>query len=238
MGKQKKNCWKCGGQHIPPTRNKCEKTELLNITNSSSIAADINVDRSVTEKDSGTIPGTSKSGTASSTQGVHDYLKLQILEQLQTVSHRLDKVEDRMAEDHHGVKRQDNMRRKLSSFSKRHLTVVSDNSQSDSDSSDSEQYIPSLNSIRKSTKIQQQVDKRIRELEKLSESTGCVGKSKSKRGGGVEVVVKHRVAWPHEAILGGVTRSRLSYDQLTMSQWVQGFCKNVLDESDHNVREK
>ena len=37
---------------------------------------------------------------------------------------------------------------------------------------------------------------------------------------------------------GGVTRSRVSYDQLTMSQWVQGFCKNVLEESDHKVRER
>ena len=153
----------------------------------------------------------------------------------QKVNQRLDKVEVRMAEEQHGVKGQDSKRKKLSSFSKRHLMVVSDNPQSDSDSSDQEQYMPCLNTIRKSAKIQQQVDKRIRELEKQSESADSVGKIKSKRGGNVEVVVKHRVAWPHEVILGGVTRSRVSYDQLTMSQWVQGFCKNVLDESDHSV---
>ena len=46
------------------------------------------------------------------------------------------------------------------------------------------------------------------------------------------------MAWPHEAILGGTTRSRVSYDQLTMSQWVQGFCKNMLEEPDHNIRER
>ena len=59
-----------------------------------------------------------------------------------------------------------------------------------------------LQEIRKSAKIQEQVDKIIRDLEKQSESAGSVGKIKSKRGGNVEVIVKHRVAWPHEAILG------------------------------------
>ena len=51
-----------------------------------------------------------------------------------------------MAEDRHEVKQQDTTRKKLSSLSKRQLMVVSDTSQSDSDSSDPEQYIPSLNS--------------------------------------------------------------------------------------------
>ena len=38
--------------------------------------------------------------------------------------------------------------------------------------------------------------------------------------------------------MGGVTRSRVTYDQLSMSQWVQGFCKNMLEEQDHKIREK
>ena len=46
------------------------------------------------------------------------------------------------------------------------------------------------------------------------------------------------MALPHEAILGGVTSSRVSYDLLTMFQWVQGFYKNVLEDTDHNIREK
>ena len=51
------------------------------------------------------------------------------------------------------------------------------------------------------------------------------------------MLVKKKVAWPHEAILGGATRDRLSYDQLSMSQWVQGFCKIILDEPDQKIRE-
>ena len=54
----------------------------------------------------------------------------------------------------------------------------------------------------------------------------------------MDVLVKKKVAWPHEVILGGTNRSRLTYDQLSMSQWVQEFCKNVLDEPDQGIREK
>ena len=54
----------------------------------------------------------------------------------------------------------------------------------------------------------------------------------------MDVTVKHKVAWPYEHILSGANRSRITYDQLSLCQWVQGFCKNVLDESCHSKREK
>ena len=61
----------------------------------------------------------------------------------------------------------------------------------------------------------------------------------SGRGGGgpVDVLVKNKIAWPHEAIVGGVNLSRVTYDQLTMSQWVQGFCRNILDKKDQGKHE-
>ena len=43
--------------------------------------------------------------------------------------------------------------------------------------------------------------------------------------------VKHKVHWPHEAILGGTARQRVTYDQLTLTQWLQGFCRNILEEN-------
>ena len=45
-------------------------------------------------------------------------------------------------------------------------------------------------------------------------------KNKSKRGGNVEVLVKRRVAWPQDAILGGLTKQRISYDQLSLTQFI------------------
>ena len=96
--------------------------------------------------------------------------------------------------------------------------------QSDSDS-DSDNSIPDLHVLRSSQIIQKKVDARLRELEVLNESSGTSlgSKLKSKRGGPIDVYVKHKVAWPHEAILGGATRARLTYNQLTLSQWVQGY---------------
>ena len=38
--------------------------------------------------------------------------------------------------------------------------------------------------------------------------------------------------------MGGVNRSTLNYDQLTLSQWVLAFCQNILDEKDEGKREK
>ena len=111
---------------------------------------------------------------------------------------------------------------------------------SDSESSEDEgQVLPSLSTIRSRKSIQKQIDGRIRELEAEKEVEGTeTDKIKSKRGGPVDVYVKKKVAWPHEAILGGVNRTRLTYDQLTMAQWVQGFCRNIVDEKDEVIREK
>ena len=53
---------------------------------------------------------------------------------------------------------------------------------------------------------------------------------KSQRGDEVDVQVKHKVHWPHEAILCVTARQRVMYDQLTLTQWVQGFCRNILEE--------
>ena len=78
--------------------------------------------------------------------------------------------------------------------------------------------------------MQQRVDKRIKQL---VESSHCQGKLKFKsqrRGGEVDVQVKHKMQWLHEAILGGTARQCVTYDQLTLTQWVPSFCRNILEE--------
>ena len=92
--------------------------------------------------------------------------------------------------------------------------------------------------LKSSKDIQQQVDSRLRELEECSFVQGNQKqKLKSKRGGNVDCIVSKKVAWPHDSILGGTTKQRLSYDQLTWSQWVQGFARNILDEKSQKTRE-
>ena len=48
--------------------------------------------------------------------------------------------------------------------------------------------------------------------------------------------MKNKVLWPHEAILGGINRQRVTYVQLSLTQWVQGFCKNILEEKSSQRR--
>ena len=57
-------------------------------------------------------------------------------------------------------------------------------------------------------------------------------------GGGVDVLVSKKVAWPHDNVLRVVTRQRVTYDQLSLTQFIQGFTRNILDESDGKVREQ
>ena len=73
--------------------------------------------------------------------------------------------------------------------------------------------------------------KRLRELNQSSHGKGKE-KLKSMRGGNIKIQVKHKVHWPHEAILGGVTRQRMTYDQLSLTHWVLCICRNILEETD------
>ena len=51
------------------------------------------------------------------------------------------------------------------------------------------------------------------------------------------MTVQSKVVWPHERILGGHTRQRLTYDQISMAQFVQGFVKSMLHEKNPYNRE-
>ena len=83
--------------------------------------------------------------------------------------------------------------------------------------------LPTLDNLKKNVSIQQLVEDRIKELQQISK-TGTDTKLKSQRGGQVEVLVKNRIKWPHEYVLAGSNKERVTYDQLTMGQWVAGFC--------------
>ena len=87
--------------------------------------------------------------------------------------------------------------------------------------------------------LQKKVDRRIRDLDQSSHLSGNDSKlkHKSKRGGNVDVSVKRKVSLPHEPILGGDSRQRVTYDQLSLTQWVKGFCKNILEQKSSDRRE-
>ena len=180
-----------------------------------------------------------------------DTVSLQILKQLQKVNDRLDIVEEKVdgattssRRGQQQIQRKHKLSRHCDNKSskkqyKQTWSDSSDSSESSESDSDVIDNIPKPSGLRGSVKMQRKVDERIRRLEAIHDSPGTKlsQKIKSKRGGNVEVLVKRKVAWPHESVLGGVSKTRMSYDQLTMAQWVMGFTRNILDEADLNTRE-
>ena len=91
--------------------------------------------------------------------------------------------------------------------------------------------IPSLEYIRANNQIQRSVEERIKELQHLAKTGMSDNKIKSQRSGQVDVFVKNRIKWPHEFVLVVSQKERVSYDQLTMGQWMAGFCRTMREEN-------
>ena len=88
--------------------------------------------------------------------------------------------------------------------------------------------IPHLHELRPDIYIQNQVEKRLKDLADSVKTGNC--RQKSLRGGSVEVIVPNRVKWPHKYILSGSQKERVSYDQLSVTQWMAGFCRIMKEE--------
>ena len=164
-------------------------------------------------------------------------IQQQILEQLDRVNRRLDAVERRSTPAECRPSQPGQPRQKLSRTfyakpqSSRHKAYY-EYSESDSDS----EALPDIDTIRTSDAIQREVDHRLASLRNPPKSGKAFAKLKSQRGGDVDVLIRNRVAWPHESVLSGTSRQRVTYDQLSLPQFVQGFCKNMLQEPDLGVR--
>ena len=220
MPDNKQKCKTCKQRHFPPTGKKCQFGKQQE--NTDELLRDAAV---------------SSDATGSQLTPVNDtdgqQINKVILEQLRRVTERLDSMEDKMA----STSRTSTPELSTDSFLEsvkpskkfgKSCKIANDSSSEDSDT-------PTLEMLR-SQKLQKKVDKRIRELDHSSHFPGNDQKFKSQRGGGVDVPVKHKVQWPHEAILGGASRQRVTYDQLSLTQWVQGFCKNILEQKSSSRR--
>ena len=88
--------------------------------------------------------------------------------------------------------------------------------------------------MRQDENLQVQVEKRLQELASLNKAGT---KLKSLRGGPVEVLVPNRVKWPHEYVLSGHSKERISYDQLSVIQLVAGFGRIMREEQNSNIKD-
>ena len=205
-------CRSCKTRHLPPTGKKCKRKlqeQSYELSSDAAVA--------------GSLPAHQ---AAQAVQDDRQRLQTEMLQQLKKVTERLDQVEQKVAVSARSSTptelSTDSFLKSIKSNKHRKCKPVS------SSSSSNESDDPTLE-VLKSHHLQQKVDKRIKELVESSHIQGKQ-KFKSQRGGEVDVQVKHKVHWPHEAILGGTARQRVTYDQLSMTQWVQGFCRNILEE--------
>ena len=214
---------------MPPTRRNCKRTQDSEVQVSTSPATQVSngssSDMSLVSSDAEDVQY----------QATTESIQLKILEELQKVNRRLDSVEEDVAT----VKKTTHQKTgKLSNFSKSIVKQSKSSIVSESDSSSDESIVPSLTVLKTSSDIQKQVDKRLHQLQEASASTSGKNDFKSKRGGNIDCVVKNKVAWPQDTILGGHNHQRVTYDQLNLTQWVQGFAQNILDEKSQKTKDQ
>ena len=89
--------------------------------------------------------------------------------------------------------------------------------------------LPDLYKIRQDSYIQSQVDQRLRDLAN-NENSGKKIKS-------LIEVVPNRVKWPQEFVLSGSKKERIQFDQLSVVQWVAGFCRILREEKNPQLKE-
>ena len=64
-----------------------------------------------------------------------------------------------------------------------------------------------------------------------NDSKGQDPKHKAQQGGSVVIFIKERVKWPHEFVYACNTKDRVTYNQLSITQWMAGFCRILRDEN-------
>ena len=159
---------------------------------------------------------------------VQSVINSQILQQLQQIGKRLDKIEGDACK-----KTSDKSKIKKTKVKQQQVvnTTVKQQPKAFVD-----HKLPTLQSVKEDALIQLKVEQRLQKLTDLAK-TGMNSKLKSQRGGNVEVMVKNRIKWPHEYILSGLSKERVTYDQLSVTQWVAGFGRTMRDESDPEIRQ-
>ena len=85
---------------------------------------------------------------------------------------------------------------------------------------DSVKKLPELHTLRHDRSIQDQVEARIRQLSD-TDVKDTDSKYKSQQGGSIDIFVIERVKWPHEFLLVGSTKDRITYNQsnITVDVW-------------------
>ena len=52
----------------------------------------------------------------------------------------------------------------------------------------------------------------------------------------MDFFVNHRIKWPHEYVLSGQNKDRVTYNQLTPLQWMSVFCRGMKEELNEKIK--
>ena len=100
--------------------------------------------------------------------------------------------------------------------------------------------IPSLEAIRKSEYISQSVARILNHYEESAKQQTLQGKGHSGKKSGrfnttETCTAPPELRWPNEGFVGGANRKRLSYDDMSIPQWVAGQLNNISQIQDNSL---
>ena len=95
--------------------------------------------------------------------------------------------------------------------------------------------IPSIDYLRTSESLQSEVERRLAELKNINEFA-TRGRVKSQRGDPGDISVKRVMDWPQNFILTGNQKTRPTYDDLNITQWVSGFVRCIQEEKSKAIK--
>ena len=167
---------------------------------------------------------------STSDQNLDENTSSQILNAFNAVSFWLARIEqriDRTEEQLQGQVQSDNQAG--SSLVKN--TTPSHEADQDRDVGD-DAVIHPFKYLKTSKHIQEAVGFRLQELAKINEQ----GKFRSQRGNNDEVIVKQQIPWPQNHVLAGMSKGRITYDSLSIFQWMAGFSSIIREEKSTKVK--
>ena len=230
MGRQKNFfCDNCETKHQRPVGRNCSRKKqcLTSSSDDSDVGAGSSSDNGQKLHDIG---------------GASD-MNAMLLAEMKNISKKMHSMEQRIASTEQQLRASASTQSQSAVIKKKRATAplhkdTESSSEDDStESADDELVLPTKKFIRKNASIQRQVDARIEELKKLNEQD-LKGNLKSQRSINDEVIVKCKVPWPQNHVLTGSTRSRPSYDSLSIFQWVTGFTRIIQDEKNVEIKDK
>ena len=231
-------CVKCKQRHKPPVGVSCTRlkaTRTRKTTTAETTSSHINL--GTVDAASGSASGQEATGTNATKQPSKKKLPStsEVMEKLDTVLNRFQDLEKRLDKQEKRVNDLSEL-----TYPSAHSSPKRKERKSSRHSRDSHSLggIPSMDYLREDSRVQAEVDRRLRQYENVSreEIAGTSTKFKSGRYRLGDQRVRHMVHWPHEFCSVNENFKMPAYEDINVYQWVQGFARCILEESDPRTR--